>query len=76
MVGGGLGLGFKFLGHNGPRAGPFAFNGNGATVVPCCAGPLVLILGVVVLAGRRAYLATVLYATALIVAVVLSSRPS
>lgn len=71
LVGGallGVGTAFvgKFLEGNGPTIGPFAFNGNGALVVPFCAVPLLLALGIVVLALRRAWLAIALYVIAFV----------
>jgi len=64
----GIGTAFagKFLEGHGPAIGPFAFNGNGALVVPFCAAPLLLALGVVVLALRRAWLAMALYVIAFV----------
>ena len=64
----GIGTAFagKFLEANGPRVGPLAFNGNGALVVPFCAAPLLLALGILVLALRRAWLAMALSAVAFV----------
>ncbi len=64
----GIGTAFagKFLEGNGQTIGPFAFNGNGALVVPFCAVPLLLALGIVVLALRRAWLAVALYVIAFV----------
>ncbi len=64
----GIGTAFagKFLEGNGPTIGPFAFNGNGALVMPFCAVPLLLALGIVVLALRRAWLAVALYVIAFV----------
>jgi hypothetical protein len=64
----GIGTAFagKFLEANGPTIGPLAFNGNGALIVPFCAAPLLLALGVVVLALRRGWLAMVLYVVAFV----------
>ena len=70
---GGLVLGISlhlfttFLDQNGPRIGPLAFNGNGALVVPFCVLPLVLLVGLILLAIRRAYLPMALFAVTLIV---------
>ena len=62
LLGIGTALGGRFLEANGPQIGPLAFNGNGALVVPFCVVPLLLVLGGVVLALRKAWLAMALYA--------------
>ena len=64
----GIGTAFfgKFLEAKGPVVGPLAFNGNGALVVPFCVVPLLLALGSVVLALRRAWLAMALYVIAFV----------
>jgi hypothetical protein len=70
VVGALLGIGTAFAGTfleaNGPTIGPLAFNGNGALIVPFCAVPLLLALGIVVLALRRAWLAMALYVVAFV----------
>jgi hypothetical protein len=66
-VGIGLHLFTTYLEQNGPRIGPLAFNGNGATVVPFCLAPIILVVGVVILLVRKAYLAAALSALSLIV---------
>ncbi len=61
-----LHLATSFLDKNGPAIGPLAFNGNGALVVPFCIGPIMLIIGVVILAMRRAFMAMVAFVIGLI----------
>jgi hypothetical protein len=73
LLGLGNAVGFKVLEANGPTAGPFAFNGNGALVVPFCAAPFLLAVGIVVLALRRAWLALALYVIAFVASYLLFS---
>ncbi len=66
-LGSGVNLGGVFVEHYGPSVGPFAFNGNGAIIVPRGLGPLLLALGIVLLARRRAYLPMGIYIVAFVV---------